>query len=74
VYYKSPYEFVCVEPSRWRAAKNGSYYYLGENATTCKGNENGYAWSDRHYNAGNYYRTQKEAEAAAERVRAAFLE
>lgn len=58
------------KPKRWRAEKDGYYYYIltagFEVRRQCEHND---LWCDECYNSGNYFKTEKEAEEAAEKIK-----
>lgn len=58
------------KPNRWRAEKDGYYYYIFtasfEVRKQCEYND---IWCDECYNSGNYFKTEKEAEEAAEKIK-----
>lgn len=47
---------------RWRAEKNGSYYYLDSSGGVARGWESGNSADNYRYATGNYFKTKKEAE------------
>jgi len=71
-------EFVIEEESpRWRAAGGGDYWVVSDNGFVKRMIEYAPDSADRIFSnvmwtVGNYFRTKGEAEAAAERVRAAY--
>ena len=63
-------EFVVEEPKRWRAEKRGVFYTVtrfGKVNSTYDFHDNG---ENALWEMGNYFRTEAEAEAAAEKIRA----
>lgn len=58
-----------VETIRWRAEKDQYYYYLNTDFTTINSIELGYDIDRFRYNALNYFRTSKQVEEAARRVK-----
>lgn len=61
-----------VEKIRWRAKKDGYYYYINRGLTTTNTTESGYNTDTIRYNVLNYFRTKEHAEEAARRVRDAL--
>lgn len=54
---------------RWRAEEREEYYYIEEDDLTIeKTQELFYAYDDRNYDKGNYFKTQKEAEEVLEKL------
>jgi len=63
---------VFIPAPRWRAGKGGAYYCVtGIGAIACTADIR-CETDDMRYEAGNYYETYEQAEAAAERVKAAY--
>lgn len=58
-----------VEKIRWRAKYNGVYYFITFNGKIDSENDMYCALDNQRYNFGNYFRTRKQAEKAAEAVR-----
>ena len=58
-----------VEKIRWRAKKDGYYYYINRGLTTTNTTESGYNTDTIRYNVLNYFRTKEHAEEAARRVK-----
>jgi len=63
-----------IPAPRWRAEKGDKYRYVISTGRVTDGIELGYEIDDARYKAGNYYETEEQAEAATERVRAAYVE
>ena len=61
-----------VEKIRWRAKKDGYYYYINRGLTTTNTTESGYNTDTIRYSVLNYFRTKEHAEEAARRVREAL--
>lgn len=61
-----------VEKIRWRAKYNGVYYFITFNGKIDSENDMYCALDNQRYNFGNYFRTRKQAEKAAEAVREAL--
>lgn len=78
--YRSPisehewFEPVEDTPTRWRAAEHDYFYYLDEylevESVRESRMEDSKVYIDKQYNSGNYFRTQAQAEAAAEAIKA----
>ena len=63
------------KPKRWRAEKEETYFFVDTCGQAIRDKESSIIDKgiyDSRYNIGNYYCTQEEAEAAAERVRKAY--
>lgn len=58
-----------VEKIRWRAEKGKDYYFVYSDLTTVNTNELGFDVDTDHHNAFNYFRTEEQAQQAAERVK-----
>jgi uncharacterized circularly permuted ATP-grasp superfamily protein len=60
-------------PSRWRAEEHDYFYYLDEYldivTTREDWRESSKLFTDKQHDIGNYFRTEQQAEAAAEAVR-----
>ena len=61
-----------VKKIRWRAKKDGYYYYINRGLTTANTTESGYNTDTIRYSVLNYFRTKEHAEEAARRVREAL--
>ena len=57
---------------RWRAEEGTRYYFVDYGCEVRDMPESGSMGDGKAYQAGNYYRTREEAEAAAERVKKAY--
>ena len=57
---------------RWRAEKNGKYYYVNDDSSIRETKEMEWAIDNDFYNAGNYFRTREAAEKVAEQIRDIF--
>ena len=57
-----------VEKIRWRAKKDGYYYYINRGLTTANTTESGYNTDTIRYSVLNYFRTKEHAKEAARRV------
>ena len=58
-----------VEKIRWRAEKGKDYYFVYPDLTTVNTNELGFDVDTDRHNAFNYFRTEEQAQQAAERVK-----
>lgn len=58
-----------VEKIRWRAEKGKDYYFVYPDLTVINANELGYDLATNRYKAFNYFRTEEQAQQAAERVK-----
>ena len=58
-----------VEKIRWRAEKGKDYYFVYPDLTVINANELGYDLATNRYKALNYFRTEEQAQQAAERVK-----
>lgn len=58
-----------VEKIRWRAKKNESYYFVRTVFDISRTTEVGCEEDNDNYNLGNYFRTEEQAEAAAEAIK-----
>ena len=54
---------------RWRALYGDNYYSIGSMLTVDPQTEIGFSTDDKHYYAGNYFKTREAAERAAEKIR-----
>ena len=59
-----------VEKIRWRAEKEGSYFLITPSLKVVTVEENGHSIDDDIFSVYNYFRTQEQAEEAAELVKA----
>ena len=57
-----------VEKIRWRAKKDGYYYYINRGLTTANTTESGCNTDTIRYSVLNYFRTKEHAKEAARRV------
>lgn len=64
---------IIFEEVRWRAERGGDYFLIAETGIVTTNRDHRTAPADLRYRVGNYYQTQEEAEAAAERIRRAYL-
>lgn len=62
------------KPKRWRAKSKGRYWVVSGDGTTYKSNEDGDITDDERYNIGNYFKTEQEAEAVANKFKALLSE
>ena len=58
--------------SKWKPAVGEEYYFVGSDAKVGSWYNDGGCPDERMFRAGNCYKTCKEAEAAAERVKKAY--
>jgi len=63
-----------IPAARWRARLGKMYYWVTSKGEVDNDVETGHEIDTGRYKAGNYYETEEQAEAAAERVRAAYIE
>ncbi|MCL2548581.1 MAG: hypothetical protein FWE76_05410 [Symbiobacteriaceae bacterium] len=67
-------EFVIEEePSPWRADIGHVFWCVDPTGMVSTFEEHGSTFAQNAWEAGNYYQTEAEAEAAAERVRKAYF-
>ena len=59
-----------VEKIRWRAVKEGFYYFLTTSLNVAKAEEDCKEVASHRYATHNYFRTEEQAEKAAELVKA----
>ena len=65
---KEYFEEIVESNKRYRADKNGIYYYIDDYWLTLGFSEQ-FLWKDTiHYNSWNYYRTKEEADKAREKL------
>lgn len=57
---------------RWRALYGDNYYSISSMLTVDPQTEIGFSTDDKHYNAGNYFKTKEAAEKVAEQIREIF--
>lgn len=58
-----------VEKIRWRAEDGKKYYYVGNQGILMVGTEDGHITDKNRHEFYNYFRTEKQAEEAAKRVK-----
>jgi len=63
-----------IPAPRWRAKLGDMYYYISAEGEIERAREDAHEIDNKHYDIGNYYKTEEQTEAAAERVRAAYIE
>lgn len=56
-------------PKRWRAEKNGVYYYINQNMEVCATMDMYSTPDDDLYKVGNYFKSQEETENKAEEMK-----
>ena len=57
---------------RWRALYGDNYYSIGSMLTVDPQTETGFSTDDKHYYAGNYFKTREAAEKFACQIRGIF--
>lgn len=57
-------------PERWRAEKGEIYYYISSNCIICNVMDTHDGNDRENYSMGNYFRTEEEAQAMADRIKA----
>lgn len=62
-----------LKPFRWRAERTEAYYTLDSTLDVIESTEYGDRYDDGRYNSGNYYRTRKDAEKAAKKIKEVLL-
>lgn len=62
-----------VKPARWRAERTENYYTLDSTLDVIESSEYGDRYDDGRYESGNYFRTRKDAERAAEKIKKMLL-
>lgn len=62
-----------IKAYRWRAKRTEAYYTLDSTLDVIESTEYGDRYDDGRYDSGNYYRTRKEAEIAAEKIKKVLL-
>jgi hypothetical protein len=65
---------VILRKKPWRAARGDVYWIVGSCGMVLDIEEDGNVENDEHFEFGNYFKTEEQAEAAAERVRRAYKE
>lgn len=66
-------EGKCIEDlPRWSALYGDNYYSIGSMLTVDPQTEIGFSTDDKHYNAGNYFKTREAAEKVACQIREIF--
>ena len=60
------------EQKRWRADLHELYYFVSDGLNIRSIHDERNALNDRHYKIGNYFRTESEAEAMLEKIKAVF--
>lgn len=58
---------------RWRAERTETYYTLDSTMDVIESSEYGDRYDDGRYESGNYFRTRKDAERAAEKIKEILL-
>ncbi len=64
--YPDFFEPLPDKPTRWRAKRHEDYWYMDKLGRAVSLNELGGDLDLMHYNVGNYFRTQAQAQAVAE--------
>lgn len=62
-----------VKPFRWRAERCGYYYTIDSTLVVIESTECGDRYDNGRYESGNYFRTRKDAERAAEKIKKMLL-
>lgn len=62
-----------VKPFRWRAERCGYYYTIDSTLVVIGSTECGDRYDNGRYESGNYFRTKKDAERAAEKIKKMLL-
>lgn len=57
------------KPKRWRANNGDFYWCVDSDGSPASSEENGLIYDDRKYSVGNYFRTESDAEYAAQEVK-----
>lgn len=58
-----------IKPKRWRAKENGHYWHLDSQLNASRDTEHSLKWDDMRYISGNYFISDDDAEAAAEKIK-----
>jgi hypothetical protein len=61
--------FIRPLPKRWRAEKDGKYFHLDACMGVAYLRDNGSPVDYRYYAAYNYFQTEEQAKAAAEKIK-----
>ena len=62
-----------LKPARWRAERTETYYTLDSTLDVIESSEYGDRYDDGRYESGNYFRTRRDAERAAEKIKKMLL-
>jgi hypothetical protein len=62
-----------LKPARWRAERTETYYTLDSTMDVIESSEYGDRYDDGRYESGNYFRTRRDAEKAAEIIKKMLL-
>jgi len=68
------YAHIILKRKRWRAGPCGVYYYINSEAGICYTHEDSTDLDYRRHALGNYFSSEKEAKAAAEKFKALLKE
>ena len=68
------YAFERIDPPRWRAEAGQIYWFVNSACDASQSCEYNREHDEKRFVIGNYYRTEAEAQAAAERVLRAYKE
>jgi len=63
---------IILKRKRWRAKLGARYFLIWPEGNVSHSREDGVPTDDNHYELGNYFETEVEAEAVAEKIRAVF--
>lgn len=63
-----------MEKKRWRAEKDGTFYYIEFDFEVEKDYEDFHIFDNTRYKYGNYFKTQQEAQEYAEYMKKCSLE
>lgn len=60
---------IILKRKRWRADHGWTYFFIDGNLRAYQSREDSHRTDNRRYEVGNYFRTEGETEAAAEKIR-----
>ena len=66
-------EIPPLKSKRWRAERTETYYTLDSTLDVIESSEYGDRYDEGRYISGNYFRTRKDAERAAEKIKKMLL-
>ena len=63
------YDSLTPPNKRWRAERFDAYYYIGSDGKIYRRSEAGFESDNLHYELGNYFQTEEQAEFEIERLK-----